>query len=137
MDINLTAVLMATAAMFASGALWYGVIFGKQWGKIHGFDKLSPAKQKELQSKMTGPYALQLVMTFLTAWVLAYAIGQLPNLSIWTIGLFAWLGFQLPIQYSDNAFGGAPEGHLREKLVISIGGSLLAVMVGAWVLSLF
>jgi hypothetical protein len=137
MDINLTAVLAATVAMFVAGAFWYGAIFGKQWGKIHGFDKLSEAKQKELQSKMAGPYAVQLVVTFFTAWVLAYAIGELPDLSIWTLAFWAWLGFILPTQYSAFAFGGAPEGYVTQKLAISAAGSLAHVLVGVWVLSLF
>lgn len=137
MDINLVAVLAATAAMFVVGGVWYGAIFGKQWGVIHGFDKLSEKKQKEMQSKMLVPYLGQAVVTFLTAWTLAYFMGKLPDLSIWTLAFWAWLGFMIPTLYAAVTFGGAPEGTATQKFLISAGGTLAPVLLGVWILSLF
>lgn len=137
MEVNLTAVLVATVAMFVVGAVWYGVVFGKTWGKIHGFDKLSAKKQKEMQSKMALPYFGQLVVTFLTAWVLAFFMKEVPDLSIWTLAFYVWVGFMMPTQYGTIAFGGAPEGKATVKFFISAAGSLACVLVGVWVLSLF
>lgn len=137
MEINLTAVLVATVAMFVVGGVWYGVVFGKLWGKIHGFDKLSKKKQKEMQSQMALPYFGQLIVTFFTAWVLAYFMNELPALSIWTLAFWVWLGFMVPATYGDMAFGGAPEGKATVKFLISAAGSLASVMAGAYVLSLF
>ena len=137
MDVNLTAVLVATLAMFAVGGVWYGVLFGKTWGKIHGFDKLSAKKQKEMQSQMTMPYLGQLVVTFATAWVLAYFMNQFTDLSIWTFAFLVWVGFMMPTQYGVLAFGGAPEGKATVKFVIAATGSLACVLVGVWTLSLF
>ena len=56
MEINFSAVAAATATMFAIGAFWYMVPFGKLWGKIHDFDKLSPKQQKEMQAKIGNRY---------------------------------------------------------------------------------
>lgn len=137
MEVNLVAVLVATAAMFAVGGVWYGVVFGKAWGKIHGFDKLSAKKQKEMQSQMAMPYFGQLVATFFTAWVLAYFMNELPALSIWTLAFWIWLGFMMPTTYGVIAFGGAPEGKATVKFLISATGSLACVLVGVYVLSLF
>lgn len=33
-DVNLWAVLVATAVYFAVGGLWFSVLFGKQWMKL-------------------------------------------------------------------------------------------------------
>jgi hypothetical protein len=137
MEVNLVAVLVTTVAMFVVGAVWYGVVFGKLWGQIHGFDKLSKKKQKEMQSQMTLPYVGQLIVTFATAWMLAYFMDQLPGLSIWTLAFWIWVGFMMPTQYGVLAFGGSPEGKATVKFLISAAGSLACVLVGVYVLSLF
>jgi len=49
-SINLTAVLLASVAQFILGAIWYTPLFGRMWGKIHGFDKLKQKTQKEMQN---------------------------------------------------------------------------------------
>ncbi len=137
MEINLVAVLVATVAMFATGAVWYGALFGKVWGEIHGFDKLSAKKQKELQSQMAIPYVGQLVVTFLTACALAFFFSSMPDTSSWLIAFVIWLGFMVQVTYGALVFGGSPEGQVTRKLLISLGGSLAAIVVGTTVLGLF
>lgn len=51
MEVNIWAVLAATVAMFVVGAFWYMVPFGKIWGKIHGFDKLSKKNKKRCKKR--------------------------------------------------------------------------------------
>src|SRR5690606_883511 len=131
------AVLVAAVAMFVVGAVWYGVIFGKQWGVIHGFDKLSEKKQKEMQSKMAVPYLGQFIVTFLTALTLAFFMDKAPDISNGALAFWAWLGFMIPTLYSAVTFGGAPEGTAIQKFVISAGGTLAPVLLGVWILSLF
>lgn len=137
MEVNLTAVVVATLAMFVVGGVWYGVVFGKLWGKIHGFDKLSKKKQKEMQSQMTLPYVGQLLVTFATAYVLAHFMNELSEVAIWQLAFWIWAGFMMPTTYGVVAFGGAPEGKATVKFVISAAGSLACVLVGVYVLSLF
>ena len=45
------AILVATVGQFIFGAIWYMPVFGKLWGKIHGFDQVPPEKQKEMMKK--------------------------------------------------------------------------------------
>lgn len=137
MDINLIAVLVAAIAMFVIGGIWYGVIFGKQWGQIHGFDKLSEKKQKEMQSQMMVPYLGQFVVTLLTAFTLAYFMNEMPDVSNGALAFWAWLGFMIPALYAAVTFGGAPEGKAVDKFVISAGGTLAPVLTAVWILSLF
>lgn len=137
MEVNLVAVLVAAVAMFIVGGVWYGVVFGKQWSQIHGFDKMSKKKQKEMQSQMALPYAGQLVVAFATAWVLAHFMNQLTEVTFWQLAFWVWLGFMMPTTYGVVVFGGAPEGKATVKFLISTTGSLACVLVGAYVLSLF
>lgn len=92
MDINLWAVLAATAVMFAVGAFWYMVPFADIWGKIHGFDKLSQKQQKEMQSKMGPWYAAQLIGTVLMAYVLAHFMSAMPDVPFWKLAFLYGLG---------------------------------------------
>ncbi len=137
MDVNYVAVLAATGAMFAVGAFWYMLPFGKIWGKIHGFDKLSKEKQKEMQSKMAPWYAVQLLVTFSSAWVLAILISLLPDKSPYAIAAIVWLGFVFPTTAGNMIFGGSPEGYVWHKIAISGGEALTHLLVAAWVISLF
>lgn len=137
MEVNLLAVLAATVAMFIIGAVWYSVIFGKVWGKIHGFDKLSETKQKEMQSKMAPWYGVQLVVTIISAWVLAALMGLLPQQSPFAIAFLVWLGFVLPTTASNMIFGGSPEKYVWHKIAITAAEALVHLLVAAWIISLF
>lgn len=137
MEINLVAVLAATAAMFAVGAVWYMALFSKQWSEIHGFEKLSKAEQKEMQSQMGPLYGTQMVVTFVSAWVLAFFLAALPNVAWYTTAFLLWIGFIVPTEVSSVIFGGTESRWVLSKIVISIGGSLACLLAGAWVLSLF
>jgi len=137
MEINFVAVLAATVVMFAVGAFWYMVPFSKIWGEMHGFSKLSKEKQKEMQSQMGPYYGLQLLVTLISAFVLAHFIAAQPNVEWYKIASWLWLGFIVPTTVSGVVFGGTEGKYVMRKIVIMIGGSLVCTLTGAWVISLF
>lgn len=137
MEINFVAVLVATVAMFIVGGFWYMVPFAKAWGDMHGFDKLSKEEQKQMQSKMGPYYGLQALVTLLSAGALAYFLGALPDVAWYVVAFFLWLGFIVPTEVSSVIFGGTEGKWIGKKIAISIGGSLVCTLVGAWVISLF
>lgn len=137
MEVNLWAVLAATVAMFAVGAFWYMVPFAKIWGEMHGFDKLSAKQQKEMQSKMGPFYGVQLLVTIVSAYVLAHFIVALPSVSPYELVGWLWLGFVLPTQVSAVIFGGTKPQYVAQKIAIMAGEALLHLVVAAWVISLF
>ncbi len=137
MDINLTAVLAATVAMFAVGGFWYMVPFSKAWGDIHGFNKLSKKQQKEMQSQMGPLYGAQIVVTLISAWALAYFLAAMPQVAWYTTAFYLWLGFIVPTEVSSVLFGGTDGRWIVKKIAISVGGSLACTLVGAWIISLF
>ncbi len=137
MEVNLVAVLVATIAMFAAGAVWYTAVFGKLWAKIHGFDKLSKKEQDAMAKTMGPTYGAQLVVTFVSAFVLASLIALLPDQSPYYIAFLVWIGFAVPSDVSAQLFGGAPKGYEWHKIVIAAGELLLRLMIAAFVISLF
>lgn len=137
MEVNLLAVVVATVIMFIVGAVWYGLLFGKVWGNIHGFDKLTAAEQKAVQAKMWLPYLVQLLVTFVMIYVFAHFLKVPINASLYELVLWVWLGFIVPTHTSDVLFGGTPGRFVVKKLLILCFGSLASLFVGAWVLTLF
>lgn len=135
MSINVGAVLVATAAQFIVGAVWYMAVFGKQWGEMFGFDKLSKKEQKEMQSKMGPYYGLQLLVTLVTSYILAHFIVAQPDVAAYKIAFWVWLGFVVPTQVSAVIFGGVDAKWIPRRIGIMAGGSLACLMVAAWVLS--
>ncbi len=137
MEVNIWGVVVASVAMFSVGALWYMFVFAKQWGEMFDFDKLSKEKQKEMQAQMGPYYALQMVVTAVTAFVLALFAALLPEESPYMLVFWLWLGFVVPTQASAVIFGGVDAKWIPRRIGIMAGGSLAPLMVAAFVLSLF
>jgi hypothetical protein len=106
--INWWAILVATAASFAIGSVWYGPMFGKAWMAGMG---LSEEQVKQLNA------AKAYGVTFVLGIVLAYSFSVIVNYVeawkggalTWTDGLmggfFVWLGFIFTVKVSDAMFG--------------------------------
>jgi len=136
MEVNLLTVILATVAMFAVGAFWYMVLFAKEWGAMHGFNKLSKEEQKSMQSKMGPLYGAQLVVTILSAWVLAVLIGALPSYSPYVVAFVVWAGFVVPAQVSAVIFGGTEPRYVLSKILIMSGEALAHLQAAALVIYL-
>lgn len=137
MEVNLVAVLVAAIAMFAVGGFWYMVPFAKAWGEIHGFDKLNKKQQKDMQTQMGPLYGMQVVVTLMSAWALAFFLTAMPDVAWYVTAFFLWLGFIVPTEVSSVIFGGTDNKWVARKIAISIAGSLACTLVGAWVITLF
>ena len=130
MNVNIWSVFAATVAQFAVGAVWYMVFFAKQWGQMHGFDKLSAKTQKEMQAKMGPFYLAQVLVTVLTAYVLAHFITALPGENAYKLATWLWLGFVVPTQVSAVIFGGTEPKWVVRKTLIMAFGSLACLWAG-------
>lgn len=138
MELNYVAIGVATVAQFIMGAVWYMPIFGRTWGAMHGYDKLSPEEQDKAQKGM-GPYLVaQFVGTLVTTFVLAlFMAGLLAEWNAFGIAGFFWLGFVVPTQASAVMFGGTPKEWMCKKIAIMASGSLVNLMIAAAALSFF
>lgn len=136
MQIDYAAVLLASVLQFVFGAVWYTPVFGKIWGKIHGFDKVSKEKQAEMMKQMPPYLFLQFVVTVVTTIVLALLLVNVTT--PWTAYCFAallWLGFIVPTQISAVVFGGTEPKWIITKVLIMAGASLGCMMIAAATLS--
>ena len=130
-NVSLGAVLVATVVQFAVGALWYMGLFAKQWGEMFGFDKLSKAKQKEMQSQMGPYYALQIAVTLVTSYILAHFVATYPDTNAYKLAVWLWLGFVVPTQVSAVIFGGVDAKWIPRRIAIMAGGSLACLLAAA------
>jgi hypothetical protein len=136
MNLNYLAILLATVVQFAIGAVWYSALFGKLWGRIHGFDKLPKETQEKMMKQMGPFYALQVLVTLLTSFVLAIFLTYQPSWNPYAMAGFFWLGFVVPAQVSAIIFGGTEPKWIVKKLAVQAGCSLLCLEAAAAVLHL-
>jgi len=136
MQLNYLAVIVATIVQFAIGAIWYSVFFGKLWGKIHGFDKLSKEVQQKMMKEMGPFYLLQALVTLVMAFVLTIFITYLPTWNVYVLAGSFWIGFVVPTQVSSVIFGGTEGKWIFPKIAVQAGASLLSLEVAAAVIRL-
>ncbi len=111
-EVNYVTVLVAAIVSMAIGFVWYTVLFGKPWMKLMGYTK---ASMEEARKGMGKTYAINFVLTLVTAYVLFHVIvmseAYFGNPMV-TTGLmtafWSWLGFIMPVQATDALFGGKP-----------------------------
>jgi hypothetical protein len=132
MPLNYTAIILATVLQFIVGALWYSLLFGKLWGRIHGFDKLPKAVQQKMAGEMGPFYGVQFVVTLLTSFIFELFIANLPpDWNPFGMAAFFWLGFIVPAQVSAVIFGGTPREWILKKVAVQSGAALLCLEVAA------
>jgi hypothetical protein len=136
MGVEPLAVALATITMFAIGMVWYSFVVGKQWAKINGFDKLDKKTQKELAAKMGPTYLLQLVVTIITAYVLAKLMALAPDYDAYKIALWVWIGLIVPTQVSTVLFGDSNPKYRLQRILILASESLLHTLAAVWVIGL-
>ncbi|MBI2106195.1 DUF1761 domain-containing protein [Candidatus Woesearchaeota archaeon] len=109
MPINLLSVLVAAAANFVLGFLWYGPLFGKIWMKLMKFSEkdLEEGKKKG----MTKNFIMGFISTLIMVYILAYLMQALLYNSISQVIFLAfltWLGFVGTVTFSSVLWEGKP-----------------------------
>lgn len=80
-------------------------------------------------------YGAQILVTALTAFVLAHFMGANPEVNVYKLAFWLWLGFVVPTQVSAVIFGGTEPKWVVRKLAIMSLGSLACLWVGAAVIA--
>ncbi len=137
MNINYVAVLVAAIAQFIFGAIWYMPIFGKIWGKIHGFDTLPKDVQEQMYKSMWPWLIVQFVITVVTSAVFALLYGSMsPEWNTYGFAGFVWLGFIVPTQAAAVIFGGTKPEWMATKIAIMASAALGNMMILALIMNL-
>lgn len=112
--LNWLSIAIAVFVAFAFGGIYYGPLLGRVWAELMGM------KEKPTPAAMRRAMLLQLIGTFLTAYVLTFTLKVwMP--SSWSLvgdkpgyvygfyaGVFTWVGFYVPMQLAKVAWEGRP-----------------------------
>ncbi len=126
-SVSIVAIILATLASVAIGFAWYGPLFGKAWAKEQGWSEADMAKQKAAGG-MGKSYGIMTVGSLLTAFILAQfaqLAGAVMAIDGATVGLWAWLGFAVPLLLSSVLW----EGKSWRLYQINIGYQLVTMVV--------
>lgn len=131
--IRLVPVLLATAAAFILGALWYSALFGKTWNRLHGYteEHLAAMKAKRpMPLFFAGIIAVDLVTAAAGA-VFAHALHATGAQDGVHLGFAVWLGIATPIQFtnwlaSDRPIGLYAIDTIFQLLRLALMGAILA-----------
>lgn len=134
-EVNYWAVLVATAASMAVGAVWYARgVMGTRWAALAGVDLDRPARSP------LWPMITTVIVTFITAWVLAGASSIAWHFYegsyFWAAVVTAvtlWAGFTAARLITHDAF----EGRSTRLTTLNIAHELItvlvmAVIIGVW-----
>lgn len=137
LQINVVAVLVATAVSFILGFIWYAKLFAKPWIREMGYD---PNMRPDATTMAKG-MALMVIANFLFAWVLAFYLAgwqfipgtaKLGTLSFAiNSALSVWIGFHVPVHLSRVAW----EKHSWKLFFMNSGYHLVATGVVTMILA--
>ncbi len=137
LKINILAVVVAVAANFVLGFIWYAKLFMKSWTKEMGYDPNMRPDRKAMAKGM----ALMVVGNFLFAWILAFYLAGwrfIPgSAEVGTLSfavnsaLSVWIGFFVPVHLSRVVW----EKHSWKLFSINSGYHLAATGVVAVILA--
>ena len=137
LGVNLWAVLVCAVATMVVGFVWYSpALFANPWMKLMGYDPNDKAKIAEMQKSAGPSYALSMVASILTAFVLGKIIsvaGASNAIGGLKIGMVVWLGFVTTVQFTNALFS-----RQRNRLyLINTGYQVvcylaMGAILGAW-----
>ena len=98
-NINYLAVLVAAAASFILGWIWYGPVFGKIWMGLSGISPGKPSTTKMITVSALG-FVGALLMSYVLAHALIFASAYTKSEGVGAglmVGFWNWLGFIAPV----------------------------------------
>ncbi|MFB7891813.1 DUF1761 domain-containing protein [Microbacterium sp. NPDC056044] len=134
-EINYWAVLIATASSMVVGSIWYTPkVFGTRWAKLAKVDMDRPAATAVV------PIVVTVIVSFVTAWVLAGASSIAWHFYggsyLWAAlltGVILWAGFTAARFITHDAFEGRPSSltvmNISHELVTIV---VMALIIGLW-----
>ena len=132
-DVNYWAVVIATISTMIVGSIWYTPkVFGNYWMRVA---KVDPGDRNAII-----PIITTLIVSFISAWVLALAtqvaweaLGGSYLLIALLTSILLWAGFTAARFITHDAFEGRPAGltilNIAHELVTIV---IMAVIIGVW-----
>ena len=134
-EINYIAVILATLSSMVVGTIWYAEkVFGARWMKLSGMTR------EDTQTGFVKALVITLIVSFITAWVLAGAATIVWHFSgggyLWATlvtSVILWAGFTAARFITHDAFEGRPTSltvlNIAHELVTVV---VMAIIIGVW-----
>ncbi|TFB73243.1 DUF1761 domain-containing protein [Cryobacterium glaciale] len=134
-EINIWAVLLATASSMVVGSIWYTrAVFGRYWMKAVGHT------EESMKGSGTGAVIITIIVSFITATVLAGAAAIAQNFyggnflfNTLLTALILWAGFTAARMVTHDAFDRRPAG----LTVLNLAHELVTILLMALIIGLF
>lgn len=133
-EVNYFAVVLATFSTMVVGSVWYTPkVFGSTWMRLAGL------KQKELEKNGMAPIFITLVVSFITAYVLAHVtflsnkfFGNSFLYDALMTSFWMWLGFVAARIITHDSF----EGRRKQLTFLNVTHELVTFLVMGLIIGL-
>jgi hypothetical protein len=138
MTINWLVFIIVTFVQYVIGALWFSVLFGKQWIKINHPEGTPSKKEMEEMGKQATPYygiqlGLQIVMNLAHLYFL-----QVTDYTNWlTTSMVIWGGFVITMTIQNVIWSDPKNKSKALQIAIVSAEMLVVVLLAGWAFSTF
>jgi hypothetical protein len=138
MTINWITFIIVTIIQYGIGAIWYSLIFGKQWIKInHPEGDPSKEQMKEMEKQATPYYIIQLFLTIITNLGLIYFLQKTKPGDWLLTTLVVWLTFIVSMTI-QNIIWSDPKNKLKGLQIFIIAlHMIITLVIGGWAFASF
>ena len=132
-------VLGLTLFSIVLGMIWYGPLFGKKFSWANewsDFNTLSKEQQEKAKKEAMPYYFLQMVVSLVQIFVLAYFVDMLPKMPATQLAFLLWLGFVMPLVAGNVIWSMKPSNKRLALLGIGLSYQLVLMLVAGYVLGM-
>lgn len=131
-DMNWLAILVASAAYFGLGAIWYSALFGKQWVAQHNINVEDPEMKKGVAGIMLSSFVLMAIAVICLS-ILVNRLDLKEAVSGVKLGLLTGVGFGATAVSIGYLYTKKPFGlHLIDGLYHIAGNVIAAIILCLW-----
>lgn len=135
--VNYAAVVVAAAAAFFLGGLWYSpLLFAKPWVRAQGFDFNNAEQMAKLKQGRGPAFAGAIVAALINAFALAILMQRVQPVRVLggiKTGVFVWFGFVMTVQLTGMLFGHRRKGVFAIDTAYQLACYVvMGAILGAW-----
>ncbi len=131
MKTNYLAVLVSAVLYWLLGALWFGVLFGKQWMALENLTQEQAQGMNRVLSYVI-TLALNLLIAFVLAQLCSWRDANTAGRGA-AIGVLLWIGIYAPITYTTYMYEMRPkELYAINEFYPLVGLCMMGAILGSW-----
>jgi heme O synthase-like polyprenyltransferase len=137
MPLNIFTIIAIVIIQYVIGALWYSVLFGKQWIDInHPDGHPSKEEMEEMEKEAIPYYGIQLVLTIVTVLAQWYFV-MMQNTNWFIISMVIWGGYLVPTAVQTVIWSDLKNKKKALQIFILSLNYLVTILLAGWALATF